>query len=190
MSELYGKYRAEVFDIRDPLKMGRVKLKIPSLLGEGVSSWALPCISFANDFQGFEVGDTVWVEFEEGHIDNPIIVGTWWAERETPIKELNANYDKELKRRRIKTKKGSIIDLVDTEGKETIEIKDFKNNTIKIDCIKDTIEIKSNSKVIISAKNIILEGDVEISNNLKVKGNINSDGNIIDTTGNTNNHTH
>lgn len=190
MSELYGKYKAEVFDVRDPLKMGRVRLKIPSLLGEGTSSWAIPCIPLASDFQGFEIGDTVWVEFEEGHIDNPIIVGTWWAERETPIKELNASYDSELKRRRIKTKKGLIIDLVDKDGEEIIEIKDFKGNIIKVDCSTDTIEINSQSKVIIKAENISLEGEVEISKNLKVNGDINATGSIIDTAGNTNNHTH
>lgn len=188
--ELYGKYRAEVFDIRDPRKMGRVRLKIPSLLNEGVSAWAIPCIPLASDFEGLEIGDTVWVEFEEGHLDKPIIVGTWWAERETPIKELNNSYENELKRRRIKTKKGNIIDLVDKDGEEVIEIKDFKGNLIKISCTDDTIEIKSNSKINISAENISLNGEVEISKNLKINGDINATGSIIDTAGNTNNHTH
>lgn len=158
MAELLGKYRAEVVDIRDPKKMGRVRLKIPSVLGDKVSAWALPCVPFGTDFVGLEVGDIVWVEFEEGHIDRPIVVGTWWAERKTPIEELNVTYNSDLKRRRIKTKKGHVIDLIDKNGNECIEIKDIKGNVIKIDSNSNTI--------IISANNIVLRGNVKVEGNL------------------------
>lgn len=76
----YGKYRGEVTDIKDPLKMGRVKALCPSVFGpSGETDWALPCMP-----PGFkripQVGDFVWVEFEEGNIDYPVWTGVWFTE--------------------------------------------------------------------------------------------------------------
>ena len=40
----YGKYRGFVIDNADPERLARVKLRVPSLLGEAESGWALPCL--------------------------------------------------------------------------------------------------------------------------------------------------
>ena len=40
----YGKYRGIVTNIKDPLKMGRIKARVPDVLGEEPSGWALPCV--------------------------------------------------------------------------------------------------------------------------------------------------
>src|SRR4029453_5035608 len=86
----YGKYRGFVADNEDPQKRGRLKLRVPSVLGEEQSDWALPCLPFGGAAgHGFfsvpEVNAQLWVEFEEGDVQRPIWVGTFWmAEADVP----------------------------------------------------------------------------------------------------------
>ena len=82
-NKYYGKYRGFVSDNSDPDQLGRIKVTVPSLLGDAVTGWALPCFPFGGlADQGFftvpEVGAQVWVEFEEGELSHPIWVGTFW----------------------------------------------------------------------------------------------------------------
>ncbi|MBC8076706.1 MAG: hypothetical protein H7Y32_11580, partial [Chloroflexales bacterium] len=81
----FGKYRGIVVDNADPEQRGRLKLRVPSLLGsEVVTGWALPCVPFggaANQGMLFvpERDAGVWVEFEEGDMEFPFWVGTFWS---------------------------------------------------------------------------------------------------------------
>lgn len=82
-NKYYGKYRGFVSDNSDPDQLGRLKLTVPSVLGDTVTGWALPCLPFGGlADQGLftipEVGAQVWVEFEEGDLSHPIWVGTFW----------------------------------------------------------------------------------------------------------------
>jgi len=81
----HGKYRGIVVDNADPEQLGRLRLRVPSVLGQDVvTGWALPCVPYGgeND-QGMlfipEVGAGAWVEFEEGDLEYPIWVGTFWS---------------------------------------------------------------------------------------------------------------
>ena len=84
-SRFYGKYAGVVTDVDDPTGIGRVRAKVPAVLGEEVvSGWALPCAPFGGGHdRGFfflpEVGDTVWIEFAEGDPSRPIWVGCFWG---------------------------------------------------------------------------------------------------------------
>lgn len=84
-SRFYGKYAGVVTAVDDPHGVGRVRAKVPAVLGEDVESgWALPCAPFGGGRdRGFlflpEVGDTVWVEFAEGDPSRPIWVGCFWG---------------------------------------------------------------------------------------------------------------
>lgn len=75
----FGKYRATVADVNDPEKRGRVRVYCPKVLGESMSSWCEPCIPFAyengGDFYVPKLNDFVWIEFEEGNQNKPIVVG-------------------------------------------------------------------------------------------------------------------
>ncbi|MFC6671258.1 phage baseplate assembly protein V [Marinobacterium aestuariivivens] len=80
---VFGKHRGRVVDNQDPEHRGRLKLQVPSVLGDQTSNWALPCLPFGGaDGQGCytipEIDAQVWVEFEAGNIDQPIWVGTFW----------------------------------------------------------------------------------------------------------------
>lgn len=133
----YGKYRGFVVSTEDPKRLGRVRLQIPSVLGrEVVTGWAMPCAPYGGQKnQGFltipEVGAGVWVEFEEGDLEFPIWVGTFWSEpggeSETPA--LNGADGKEVKneqkpptRKIIKTQKGHTVQFEDADGEETVII--------------------------------------------------------------------
>jgi hypothetical protein len=133
----YGKYRGFVVSTEDPKRLGRVRLQVPSVLGrEVVTGWAMPCAPYGGQKnQGFltipEVGAGVWVEFEEGDLEFPIWVGTFWSEPggESEMPALNGADGKELKneqkpptRKIIKTQKGHTIQFEDADGEETVII--------------------------------------------------------------------
>lgn len=77
----YGKYKGIVRDIHDPKMVGRLRLEVPFPLGQGEpnwSTWALPCLP-PGHFELPEEGEHVWVEFEQGDLNAPIWVGTFFV---------------------------------------------------------------------------------------------------------------
>ena len=131
----YGKYRGLVVDNADPEHLGRLKLRVPSVLGDSVvTGWAMPCVPYGGDAnQGMvfipEVAAGVWVEFEEGDLEFPIWVGTFWSKpggtSELPLPndgtEETAAQDPPT-RKIIKTLKGHTIQFEDKDGEEMISI--------------------------------------------------------------------
>jgi len=87
MGRFYGKYRGEVTDPDDPMKQGRLKVMVQSVLGE-LELWAMPCVPYAGDAVGFyslpDQGAGVWVEFEGGDPSYPIWTGCYWRVGELP----------------------------------------------------------------------------------------------------------
>src|SRR5439155_22861731 len=67
---------------------GRIQAKVPDVLGDNTSTWALPALPYAGKNVGlFLVPPTdalVWIEFEQGDPDYPIWSGCFWAEGEAP----------------------------------------------------------------------------------------------------------
>lgn len=88
MTQYFGKYRGKVEGTTDPLQKGRLRVSVPSVLGDGTVLWAMPCVSYAGNGVGSfalpPVGANVWVEFEAGNPDLPIWTGCFWAEGEAP----------------------------------------------------------------------------------------------------------
>lgn len=84
----YGKYRGQVLNNIDPMQQGRVQVSCPAVLGDGQLSWAMPCTPYAGNQVGLfmvpPVGANVWVEFEGGDPDYPIIGGCFWGTGEVP----------------------------------------------------------------------------------------------------------
>ncbi|MFJ9456291.1 phage baseplate assembly protein V [Kitasatospora sp. NPDC101447] len=84
----FGKYRGEVTSVDDPLKSGRLKAKVPEVLGDVETGWALPCTPYAGQRSGLytvpPVGSALWVEFEAGDPSRPIWTGCWWGPLEAP----------------------------------------------------------------------------------------------------------
>ncbi len=83
----FGKYRGTVSDNSDTTNRGRIKVKVPSVLGD-IEAWAMPCVPYAGQGVGFyslpASGTGVWVEFEAGDPSYPIWTGCFWADDELP----------------------------------------------------------------------------------------------------------
>ncbi len=113
----FGKYRGVVTDIQDPLMIGRVRARVPDVMGDLESGWAMPCFPFAGAGMGFfalpTVGAGVWIEFEHGDPDYPIWTGAWFgAASDVPPELLAPPYQKVL----LKTAGGTSLTLDDTPG--------------------------------------------------------------------------
>jgi uncharacterized protein involved in type VI secretion and phage assembly len=113
-----GKFRGVVSDIQDPLFSGRIRAKVPDVMGDEESGWALPCAPFAGDGVGLfalpSVGAGVWIEFEHGDPEYPIWSGCWWGSaKELPSQALAPPPYKKFV---LKTPDGHRIILDDTPG--------------------------------------------------------------------------
>ena len=90
----FGKYRGTVKDNRDPQKMGRLQVMVPSLLGDELA-WAMPCVPYAGAARGLvilpEINDNIWVEFEAGRLAYPIWTGSFWNQGEIPSQATAGN---------------------------------------------------------------------------------------------------
>ncbi|MGH4006878.1 MAG: phage baseplate assembly protein V [Pseudonocardiaceae bacterium] len=144
----HGKYRGLVRENRDPEQLGRLKVLVPSVLGDQVvTGWALPCVPYGGMAgQGLlavpDVGAGVWVEFEEGDLEFPIWVGTFWSKPggKTELPKANGPDGAETgvpdspTRRILKTLRGHTIQIEDAEGKDMILIREATNNhTVVLD---------------------------------------------------------
>jgi len=84
MSEpFFAKYRGVVVETDDPERALRVRVRVPEVLGEERTPWAMPCVP-CGDPTVPPVGASVWVEFEAGDIDRPIWSGCFWPPGEAP----------------------------------------------------------------------------------------------------------
>jgi len=85
----FGKYRGLVTDNADQAARGRLKVRVPAVLG-ALEVWAMPCVPYAGKGVGFyslpEAGTGVWVEFEAGDPSYPIWAGCFWGDGELPDK--------------------------------------------------------------------------------------------------------
>jgi uncharacterized protein involved in type VI secretion and phage assembly len=133
-----GKYRGIVKENADPEHLARVKVTVPSLFGEDVvTGWALPCVPAGGmPGQGWFMvprkGAGVWVEFEEGDLEFPIVTGTFWSAPdgtpEVPVAVAGDGSDAGVSdpptRTILTTAKGHTIQIEDAEDAELILIRD------------------------------------------------------------------
>lgn len=152
---------AQVKDIDDNLKLGRVKVKlIWQNQGETTPFIRVSSMMTGTSKSYFipELGDLVMVDFEQGNPDLPYVSGSMYANlpgKNDPGQELFKN-DNHIKG--IITRGGNHIMIDDTEGKEKIHIFNKENkNEIELSLDGDShINIKSKGSVNISAGSISL----------------------------------
>lgn len=83
----FGRYCGTVVDNADPTERARLKVRVPSVLGE-VEVWARPCVPYVGDKVGQhflpEPDAGVWVEFEGGDPTHPLWSGVFCADNPLP----------------------------------------------------------------------------------------------------------
>lgn len=133
----YGKFRGVVTKNNDPQRRGRLRLLIPSVLGDQETGWALPCVPFGGfKDQGFfmlpEPDAIVWVEFEEGDLSRPIWTGTLWQESEDVPALPEDGALPSPNTRLIKTPSGHVLQFDDKKGEEKFLLHHPKGTEIEL----------------------------------------------------------
>lgn len=171
-NKLWGKYRGFVQDRDDPEQLGRLKVKVPSLLGDAVTGWAWPVTPYGGAGIGFfflpQVGDLVWVEFAEGELDHPLWTGCGWGkpggQTEIPEDAKTSYPDQGV----LRTKSGHVIILSDAQGSEMITIRAKNGCEITIDPNGDLVTVKSKNVTIQSDK-VLVQSDSKSPQELATK---------------------
>ena len=121
-----------VVDNRDPDKLGRVKVRFPTLPGQDTSWWAPIAALGAGKDRGWfflpEIEDEVLVVFEHGDFSRPVVLGALWNGVDAPPARNGGGNEK----RTLVSRTGSRIELDDDKGTVTIE-DGGKNGRIVID---------------------------------------------------------
>ena len=147
MKQFFGKYRGKVTKNVDLKRMGRVQVSVPTVLGQGANSWAMPNAPYAGPGVGFfaipPVGASVWVEFEGGDPDYPIWAGCFWGAGEAP-EQPTTDVKKIFKTEEI------TIEITDAPGAGSIVIKTKTGKKIEIK--PDQIVIDNGQNAIIKLK--------------------------------------
>ncbi len=156
-TRFYGKYRGTVTDV-EPSGRGRIKAKVPAVLGEQTTGWCMPCVPYAGPDVGLavlpEVGGGVWIEFEGGDVSYPIWTGCYWRAGEMPSDAAPAA-------KVLRTKAGHQIVLDDDAGSVTVT--DANGNTVTLDGSGITLE-RSGKKVVVSDSAVTVnDGALEVS---------------------------
>jgi len=161
----YGKYRAVVVDNMDPRRLGRLRVKVPGVLGpDVVTGWATPCAPYGGAAdQGLlfvpERDAGVWVEFEQGDVEFPIWVGTYWSrpgdESQLPKPQAEDGAERTdvqdpPTRKILKTLKGHTVQFEDADGVEAVLVREgVTGHLITMDKRGITIVDKNQNRVLL-----------------------------------------
>ncbi|MBO0856956.1 MAG: type VI secretion system tip protein VgrG [Chloracidobacterium sp.] len=182
-NRMYGVVSGRVVDHNDPRGMGRIQIKYDWMNNER-TAWARMTTLYSGGGRGImfmpEIGDEALVAFEHGDPERPYVIGALWngvdsAPRQgfwdgEGVQSVGANGTQvasDMARndiKRIVTKSGHRIQLVDVKGKESIVISTPGNQVIQlIDSCPETggrqmLSLNSPGDIIINAP----EGRVHI----------------------------
>ena len=139
----------------DPEKLGRVKVKFPTLTEEHESNWARVSRGFDNLP---EINDEVLVGFEHGDIHRPYVIGGVWNKNDPPPTSVDDSVaDGKVRLRTIQTRFGQKIQFVEEDKgavKNGIYItsKDASGNchSVSINNSDKFIEIKTKDQHLIT----------------------------------------
>ncbi len=130
--EWMGRWPGVVVSTEDPLKLGRIRARVPQVYGDPVSEtefipdsdlpWAIPSLSVHDYHAGFAIGDGVWVEFWGGNSAFPIWCGQYLGDGDAPA-EFTSSYTPTPKTRILRTTNGHSIEMRWVAGEERIRIK-------------------------------------------------------------------
>ncbi|MBE9001267.1 VgrG-related protein [Nostoc sp. LEGE 12447] len=182
-----------VTDNQDPEKMGRVKVKFPTLTEDHTSDWARVVAVGAGPNRGFdclpEVNDEVLVGFEHGDIHRPYVIGGVWNGKDAPPEKVSDSVTGGVRLRTIKTRVGHVLQFVEedkgsskkgirvettgghkiylNDSQRCIEIETTGGHKIKMDDMGKSVSVKSTGNMSLDAA-----GNIDISANgvITVKG--------------------
>jgi hypothetical protein len=168
----FGKYRGVVVDNEDPARLGRLRLSVPSVFGpDVVTGWASPCVPYGGAAgQGLflvpERQAGVWVEFEEGDLEFPVWVGTYWSKpggdsqvpRPNDADGAEADEPQAVPTcKTIKTGKKHTLQFEDADGAERILLREgVKGHIVTLDADGITVADATGNKAVLGGEAIRL----------------------------------
>jgi uncharacterized protein involved in type VI secretion and phage assembly len=178
-----------VTNISDPEQLGRVRVKLPSLLGNDVeSAWARVSTFDAGNGRGAtflpEIDDEVLVGFEEGSLRRPVVLGSVFGGKNKQPELGRLLGQGRVNTRRLTSRTGHALEMVDETGKEAVLLKHGrKEMSIKLDEASNTLTVEAkggdltftNGQATITLAN---NGDITIegtSLKVKTRGNLSLD---------------
>ncbi|MCE9575628.1 MAG: phage baseplate assembly protein V, partial [Deltaproteobacteria bacterium] len=175
-----------VTDNHDPQKLGRVKVKLPTLSRDDSTWWAPIAMPGAGNQRGWfflpEIDDEVLIGFEHGDIARPIVLGALWNGKDQPPL---ANPDGDNAQRAVVSRGGSRILFDDKDDQIVIEdgggvgriTLDAKHNKIVVEALIGDACVHCKDDLVIQAKEIEMVAKATLaitSTSGNVKGNANA----------------
>jgi uncharacterized protein involved in type VI secretion and phage assembly len=156
--QYFGKYRGVVVDNADPDGLGRLRARVPDILGDEACGWALPCVPYAGPGVGLfclpPVDALVWIEFENGEPDYPIWTGCFWATRDELPEDASGGPDVRLLRTATAT-----IKVDEAGGSTVLVISTDAGPSITVDGAEITIDDGSGATIKLSGGAVSLNDD-------------------------------
>jgi phage baseplate assembly protein V len=150
VSQRNAVYTGVVVEPRDPKKLGRVRVSLPSF-GEEV--WARRATPVAGAWLAPDAGDEVLVAFENGEARRPIVVGTLWNAAHRPPEQ-------KPERMLLRTRNGTTI--VFDDGTGGVEVADTNGNAIKLQ--SSGVTVLCSAKVTVSASTVEVNASIVQTN--------------------------
>ncbi len=185
-----------VTDTADPMKIGRVKVKLPWLADDFETFWCRVCYPGAGDKRGLficpEINDEVLVAFEHGDIRHPYVIGSLFNGQDKPDNDsYTSSSDGSVIRRAWTSRQGHKVliledpqspddDMINLVTKNGVVMSLKDNGELLVDAKKvlfsltDEFEISTNGDIKISGKNVTIEAksglELKASSGAKLDG--------------------
>jgi phage protein D len=163
----------------DPKKLGRVRVKLPTLTTEHESEWARVVAIGAGKNRGFdclpEIDDEVLVGFEHGDIHRPFVIGGLWNGNDAPPEPVSESVSSQKVRlRTFKTRVGHYLQFVDEDkglSKKGVCIKTAGGHKIYLNDSEKLVEVKTNGGHFLKLDDQALSVSLESKGSVSIKAN-------------------
>jgi phage protein D/phage baseplate assembly protein gpV len=167
----------------DPLQLGRVKVKFPTLFENDESNWARLVSPMAGSSRGFltipEIDDEVLVAFENGDQNRPYVLGSVWSSKDMPPEGTKSVLSNGVVNQRLwRSRSGHLFIFDDTDGSESIQIIDkTTNNKIVITSFDNKLDVQLEGDIVVTSRtgkiSMTAQKDISIEStggNVSIKG--------------------
>ncbi|MFC9691318.1 VgrG-related protein [Kribbella sp. NPDC056951] len=180
-SERHGIVTGVVTDIKDPDKLGRVKVRLPWMHDDFATTWSRVIQAGAGSNRGAmvipEVNDEVLVAFDHGAIDAPYVLGGLYSAKNLPYAAQSESVDSgagQVSRRAMVSRTGHSLELLEAAAQNGIWLQ-TGDGKLKVSMDAGNgpvITVHSDGKVVVEAKDSVditaQNGSVKITGGDKI----------------------
>ena len=129
----YGIWKGKVLSTTDNDNQGKIQVAVPEVSGSETTPVANLAYPLDPMFASFppEVGDWVWVFFEQGDPRFPVYIGHWWSKGERPA-DLNPPANTAPTKRFFVTESGHRLMFEDKTGSEEVLLEHKNGSFLQI----------------------------------------------------------